>query len=165
MKSKSVILITLVLVVIVGILSIMLLSCKSQESASKGSTSEDSASEESSSEDSASEESASEESDTISIETFSITNYQCEIRVFSVDKNVGEIHDKDCAIKIAKSLWLEKYDRDIERYIPGSEIKIAYDSQEDCWHIYNTTPPNILGGIYHAILRKNGEVIAIWAED
>ena len=146
MKSKIVVLITLVLAMVLVLLSITLSSCNSQKNDLQ---------------DSSSEVSISEETDELSVETFSIATFQWEIERFPWEESVGEINDKERAIKIAKALWLLKYNDDIDI----NKIKVAYDAQEDCWHVYNTTPPNVLGGVDHAILRNNGEVVAVWAED
>ena len=45
------------------------------------------------------------------------------------------------------------------------KIEVAYDLTEECWHIYGTLPKKTLGGVPHANIRKNGEVIAVWQDD
>lgn len=92
---------------------------------------------------------------------FSVSEYEWEIENFSVDQNVGEVNDKNVAIKNAKSLWLEKYSIDIHE----KKIEVAYDSKEECWHIYGTLSPNALGGVLHAIIQKEGDVLAVWIDD
>lgn len=102
-----------------------------------------------------------EEFNTPKVKTFCLTEYQWEIQTFSTDRNVGEVNDKNIAIKNAKSLWLEKYSVDI----PKTKIEVAYDSKEECWHVYSTQSPNVLGGVLHTIIQKNGEVLAVWSDD
>lgn len=80
-----------------------------------------------------------EEFNTVKVKTFYLTEYQWEIQTFSTDQNVGEVTDQSIAIKNAKSLWLEKYSVDI----PKRKIEIAYDSKEECWHVYSTQSSNI----------------------
>ena len=71
------------------------------------------------------------------------------------------MNDENVAIKNAKSLWLKKYNIDI----PEKKIKVAYDSREECWHVYGTLSPNNLGGVLHAIMQKNGDLLAVWIDD
>ncbi len=101
------------------------------------------------------------EPNTPKVETFSLTKYQWEIQTFSTKQNIGEVNDINVAIKNAKSLWLEKYGVDI----PKNMIKGAYDTKEECWHVYGTLSPNALGGVLHAIIRKNGDLLAVWIDD
>lgn len=102
-----------------------------------------------------------EEFKTQKVKTFCLTEFQWEIQTFSTDQNIGEVNDKNIAIKNAKSLWLEKYSVDI----PKTKIEVAYDSKEECWHVYSMQSPNVLGGVLHSIIRKNGEVLAVWSDD
>lgn len=99
---------------------------------------------------------------------FSLAEYQWEIETFSLDKNVGQVDDKNVAIEKAKSLWLEKYGIDNGQqynFISGRKIEVSYDFKEECWHIYGTLQPNTLGGVPHSIIRKSGEVLAVWIDD
>lgn len=99
---------------------------------------------------------------------FDLSKYQWEIKTFPSDRNVGQVDDKDAATEKAKSLWLEKYGADDEQlrsFIGGRKIEVAYDSKEECWHIYGTLPPNTLGGVPHVLVRKSGEVLAVWMDD
>lgn len=99
---------------------------------------------------------------------FDLTEYQWEIKTFPLDKNIGQVDDKNVAIEKAKSLWLEKYGIDngqLYNFINGRKIEVAYDFKEECWHIYGTLPQNTLGGVPHAIIRKSGEVLAVWIDD
>lgn len=98
---------------------------------------------------------------TVKVKSFSLTQYQWEIQTFSTEQNVGEVTDQSIAIKDAKSLWLEKYSVDI----PKRKIEVAYDSNEECWHVYSTQQSNMVGGVLHAIIHKNGDVLAVWSDD
>ena len=49
--------------------------------------------------------------------------------------------------------------------LPKTKIEVAYDSKEECWHVYSTQSPNVLGGVLHTIIQKNGEVLAVWSDD
>ncbi len=99
---------------------------------------------------------------------FSLVKYQWEIENFSSDKNVGKVDNPSIAIEKAKELWIEKFSAiNGQPYNPinGRKIEVSYDSEEECWHINGTLPPNTLGGVPHAIIRKNGEVVAVWHDD
>lgn len=100
--------------------------------------------------------------------TFELTKYQWEIENFPSDKNVGQVNDSDTAIEKAKELWIEEFSViDGKPYNPinGRKIEVSYDSDEECWHINGTLKPDTLGGVPHAIIRKNGNVIAVWHDD
>lgn len=102
------------------------------------------------------------------VDEFNLATYQWEIETFPLDKNVGQVDDKNVAIEKAKSLWLEKYGIDngqLYNFTNGRKIEVAYDFKEECWHIYGTLPPNTLGGVPHSIIRKSGEVLASWIDD
>ena len=102
------------------------------------------------------------------IKEFSLLNYQWEIETFPSDKNVGQVDDASTAIEKAKELWFEKFSMIGENtYNPinGRKIEVSYDSKEECWHVNGTLQKNTLGGVPHAIIRKNGEGLAIWYDD
>ena len=104
----------------------------------------------------------------LDIKEFSLLNFQWEIETFPSDKNVGQVDDANTAIEKAKELWIEKFSViGGKPYDPVDlrKIEVAYDSTEECWHIYGTLPKNTLGGVPHAIIRKNGDVIAVWQDD
>ena len=92
---------------------------------------------------------------------FILIEYQWEIENFSTEQNIGEIIDKNDAVEKAASIWLEQYGICVQK----KNIKVDFDSSEDCWHVYNSTPKNQLGGVYHAIIQTNGNLVAVWAED
>lgn len=130
-KRKHVVLIVLILALIGGLISLLFLFNKSVKPA------------------------------TPEVETFCLTQFQWEIQTFSTEQNIGEVDDKNIAIKNSKSLWLEKYSVDI----PEKNIKVGYDTKEECWHVYSVPPPNVLGGVVHTIIRKNGDLLAVWIDD
>ena len=97
-----------------------------------------------------------------------MTDYQWEIKTFPSDKNVGQVDDVNTAIEKAKELWVDEFSIIIgQPYNPinGRKIEVSYDSEEECWHINGTLPPNTLGGVTHAIIQKDGKVIAVWHDD
>ena len=100
---------------------------------------------------------------------FSLVKYQWEIENFSYNENVGEVNNSNIAIEKAKKLWFEKFsalDEKTYNSINTGKIEISYDSEEECWHINSKkSSPNTLGGILHALIRKNGDVIAVWSDD
>ena len=102
------------------------------------------------------------------IKEFSLADYQWEVETFPSDKNVGQIDNAQTAVEKAKELWIDKFGTiNGQPYNPinGRKIEVSYDSEEECWHIYGTLPPNTLGGVPHVIIRKDGKVIAIWHDD
>jgi len=93
--------------------------------------------------------------------TFDMEEYQWYLEHFSVDIHVGEVNDADTAIAKARSLWSEEYGGDF----PVEKIKVAYNAAEECWLIRYKENPHALGGAQAALIKKNGEVLAIWFED
>ena len=85
------------------------------------------------------------------------------------EKGTDEVIDNaQTAVEKAKELWIDKFGTiNGQPYNPinGRKIEVSYDSEEECWHIYGTLPPNTLGGVPHVIIRKDGKVIAIWHDD
>lgn len=91
---------------------------------------------------------------------FTLTEYQWEIENFPSDKNVGKVDDENTAIEKAKEMLSEKYgDTD------GKKMNIEYDSESGCWHVYGSVSPKELGGVPHAIIQRDGKVVAVWYED
>lgn len=137
MESKRIILIMVIVLVVIGVLLSMTFLLQKQK-----------------------------ESKELEVGIFDLTKYKWEIDNYPIDKNVGQVDDKNVAVEKAKSLWLEKsYIDNDQMYRFVKEIKVAYDSEEECWHIYGIVSQNTLGGVLHSIIRKNGEVIAVWIED
>lgn len=92
---------------------------------------------------------------------FNLTAYEWEIQNFSTTYNVGKVDDIGVATEKAMSLWLENYNLNIT----SENLQVEYDPQEECWHIYSIASPNTLGGVSHAIIRQNGDVVAVWLDD
>lgn len=102
------------------------------------------------------------------IKEFSLLDYQWEIETFPSDKNVGQVDDANTAIEKAKELWIEKFSINGGKpyaHVNRGKFEVSYDSKEECWHINGALSTNTLGGVPHAIIRKNGEVIAVWQDD
>lgn len=55
----------------------------------------------------------------------------------------------------------------LEKYgsFEAEEFEAEYDPKEESRHIYSVAPPDRLGGVGHAVIRQNGEVISVWMED
>lgn len=92
--------------------------------------------------------------------SFSVAEYCWEIEHFSTSKNVGVIENSNVATEKAKELWSEKFSLS-----DNIATEVAWDSENECWHINSLPPMNTLGGIYHVIIRENGDVIALWLDD
>ncbi len=90
---------------------------------------------------------------------FNLSQYQWELETFPSNSNIGQIKDANDAIKKAESLWSGKYDTST-----CEGIEIAYDSQNECWHVKSVSSPNVLGGVLHVIVHNNGDVLAVWGE-
>jgi hypothetical protein len=95
-----------------------------------------------------------------SVGTFELEDFQWHIENFPSDKNVGAVDDAETAIKIAKELWIEEYSK-----IRDAPIKVFFDKKNDCWYVCGTLPKNMLGGVPHALIQKDGTVIAVWHDD
>lgn len=94
--------------------------------------------------------------------TFELADYKWEIENFASNKNIGEIKEEKNVIDKVKILWNKEFNINSRQ---TKNIEISFDSQEECWHINNVVSRNTLGGVVHAIIRKNGDVVAIWYED
>ena len=91
---------------------------------------------------------------------FSAQEYQRELETFSSTSDVGELDTPQKAMKQAKALWEEK------GFEPATKrIEIAYDQEAECWHVYSKPKANTLGGVAHAIIEKDGMVLAVWCEN
>ena len=91
---------------------------------------------------------------------FRVQEYQWELETFSSTSDVGELDTPQKAMKQAKALWREK------GFEPATkQIEIAYDQEAECWHVYNKPKADTVGGVAHAIIEKDGSVLAIWCED
>ena len=104
-------------------------------------------------------------SEQVGIGKFNIEKYQWEIENFPLDKNIGEVNDADTAIEKAKKLWIENYGTvNDQPYDPiqGREIEVFFDNDNDCWLVKTVLPSNVKGSVPHAIIQKNGTVMAVW---
>lgn len=112
----------------------------------------------------------------VEVKNFDMTEFKWEIEHYPLDKNVGQVNNRNVAIEQSKTLWSDwskqyglddgKTYQDIyKEFIKPSKFEVAYDSKEKCWHVYGIFRPNILGGIPHSIIRENGEVIAVWVDE
>lgn len=100
-----------------------------------------------------------------SIGEFAVEEYQWEIENFPYEKSVGQVDDANVAIEKAKELWLEKYSTvNGQPYDPikGKKCEIFFDHGNNCWLVKTTLPSNTKGSVPHAIIRKDGTVIAVW---
>ena len=93
--------------------------------------------------------------------SFALEEYQWEMDTYPTNKNVGSVLNKDAAITTAKELWYEEYSETIS----DSEIEVCFDEKNECWHVFNVVEADMLGGVFHALIEKNGKVLAVWAED
>lgn len=100
-----------------------------------------------------------------SVREFDVEKYQREIENFSSQKNVGQVDDVNTAIEKAKELWIETYSTvNGQPYNPikGRKIEVFFDNNNACWLIKTSLLPNTKESVPHAIIRKNGMVIAVW---
>lgn len=96
---------------------------------------------------------------------FNLNEYQWAIEEYPSDKIVNVINDSNSAIKEAKKIWLEEFSMiNGKKVDPLENIKVLtkYDATNDCWYIYGKLPKNFMGGVPHAIILSNGEVLALW---
>ena len=78
--------------------------------------------------------------------------------------NVGQTDDAKTAVDNAKALWDEKFGTVDGRYYDvteGRKVNICYDKNEACWLLYGTLPEDTFGSTPVAIIRSNGDVLAV----
>lgn len=100
-----------------------------------------------------------------SIREFDVAKYQWEIENFSFQKNVGQVNDVNTVIEKAKELWIEKYGTvNGQPYDPikGRGIEALFDKNNDCWLVKIALLPDTKGSTPHAIIQKDGMVLAVW---
>ena len=105
---------------------------------------------------------------TVYIGEFDLTNFQWEIETFPSDKNVGQVDNANTAIEKAKELWIEKYSvvaGQPNNPINEKPIKVYFDEKNGCWYVHGTLSRNQVGGVPHAIIQKDGKVVAVWHDD
>ena len=96
---------------------------------------------------------------------FDMIDYQWEIENFSFEGNVGPIDDANTAVEKAKDLWLEKYSTvNGQPYDPikRRKFEVLFDSNNDCWLIKSVSNSNVKASTPHAMIQKDGKVIAVW---
>lgn len=95
-------------------------------------------------------------------QVFQLSEYQDEIKKFSSNKVVGKISNVEEAIENVEKIWVEIYGDVVKDQQP---YQYFYDVQQEVWLITGTLPPDMLGGVVNALIKKNtGEVLAIWHE-
>ena len=101
---------------------------------------------------------------------FSVGNYQYvfqdDIPIYAPDngyENVGPVEDSKTAIQKATELFnthLGEFGYSTDKYILN---EVLYDKKELCWCVIGNFPrPNTEGLVPMAIIREDGEVIAVW---
>lgn len=101
----------------------------------------------------------------IEYKEFKISDYQWAIEHYSFSQNIGFINKAETAMEKAKELWMVKYgtiNGKPYNAINGQRICVFYDPLAECWYIHGTLPPHTLGGVPHALIKKNGDVLAVW---
>lgn len=98
------------------------------------------------------------------VNQFNLENYRWAINEFPSDKKVDQINNVNDAVEAAKKLWAETFGNDDINFYLNRPIEIYYDMNNECWHICGTLPDDMLGGVPHILIRKTGEVLAIWGD-
>lgn len=83
------------------------------------------------------------------------------------DKNIGDITTAEIAAQKAKEFLLEEFhgiEENDECFQP-KWVRVDYDSKNNCWHIYNAKPRDMVGGVVHVFVYSNGDVISAFVED
>lgn len=86
---------------------------------------------------------------------------------FASDKNIGEITNAETAAQKAKEHILDTTKGIDENHqcFQRKWVRVDYDSENDCWHIYNETDKKSVGGVTHVFVYSNGDVICSYIED
>jgi len=96
---------------------------------------------------------------------FQLSEYQREIDNCPFDRNVGDVGDPETAIKKAKDLWLEKYGEfygDPNDPFYSKRCEFSYDPESESWLINGTLPPDWVGSLPYALIKRDGTVLAVW---
>ena len=96
---------------------------------------------------------------------FQLSDYQWAIDSFPYDRNVGSVETSAVAIEKAKELWMERFGEingKPNNPINGRKIEVSYNAESECWHVNGTLPPRVFGGVPHALIQKDGKVLAVW---
>ncbi len=109
-----------------------------------------------------------EDNKELEVGEFDLTYFQWEIETFPYEKNVGPIDNADVAIEKARSVWLERYGNNKylhDNFDKWGRFQVDWDPLEECWYVHSVPPPDWVGGVSNVIIRKNGDVIAVWPDD
>ena len=100
---------------------------------------------------------------------FSLSDFQTPLSVeqYRYPKNVGVVESPEEAMNIAIELWKERelLDDLVCDYSKTENLEVSFDDAEQCWHINGKTPRKLFGGMPHVLVRKSGEVLAVWVDD
>ena len=99
------------------------------------------------------------------IEKFDLTEFQKQIQI-PVSNIKSALDAYDIIKKAVDSLKSEirKGNLRVNKSIHERDFKISYDPKEGCWHVYNILSNSTIANVFHALIRKNGDVIAVWHE-
>lgn len=106
--------------------------------------------------------------DSARVGEFSLQEYQWYIEMFPMEKSVGAVEDVDAAKDFAIALWKESYGEDElnDHGITNKrKLVVEYDPNSECWHIRNKVPRNQVGGVFHALVQRDGKVVTVWIDD
>ena len=81
-------------------------------------------------------------SDKLILEEFELASVQWAIYEFPRDENVGPISSAEDAAEKAKAMWMREIYAEYDSWeeANGRPIVVAYDENNDCWYIWNSTP-------------------------
>lgn len=95
------------------------------------------------------------------VESFDMAEFQMVLTQFASAKKVEEIHDADTAAHQAEKIWVEMFG---QRVLDKKPYQVFFDSTNDVWLIKGTLPGNYFGGVPYALIRSDGDVLAVWHE-
>lgn len=99
---------------------------------------------------------------------FNFIEYEEQIRKmepwekFTPNIVTQRITSNEIAKKEAERVWIDLYGDEVKENKP---YKVFYDKQEDTWLITGSLPPGWIGGVPYALIRTNGEIIAVWHDE
>jgi len=99
---------------------------------------------------------------------FQLSEYQYYVEHFPYDKNVGRVEDSATAKKVAKELWIERFPNlygETDNPFKGMMAVTYYDAENECWYItciFIEVPGLVDGGGPGTMIKKDGEVLAVW---
>ena len=105
----------------------------------------------------------------IAVDTFDLSEYSRYCIEAEERSSAVVIDGRNDAAAYAKKLWRDLYETDETLF-----CKVSHDLQSDCWLVTGMSPDTwygqwsmiygVCGGIYHAILSSDGQVLAAWVE-